>query len=442
VSYRVALPLAIALVVAACSANGDPDGGDGPGSATIATIVGPTADTPPADTPPAGATQPAPSETGSPTSPPSVDPTTAPGTTEPTAPTTVPPPRVGEPVVAAEAVGEFDQPVDLAVRPGDDRLYIVEQPGRVVRVGGGETTAVLDLTGRVSTGGEQGLLGLAFSPDGSMAYVDFTDSSGDTVVAEFAVDADGRFDPSSERTVIVVDQPFSNHNAGDLEFGPDGMLFITLGDGGSGGDPQRNGSNPATLLGSLLRIDPTPSADAAYTIPAGNPGADDPAIAQEVWSWGLRNPWKIAFDPVTGQLWIADVGQNEFEEINVVAPTDGFAAGRGLDFGWSAFEGVERFDDDVADTGSTTLPVLTYSHADGCSISGGVPYRGTAIPELEPAYVYSDYCTSTIWALDLEGGRNLTLLEGFDGVSAVRAGPDDELYVLERSGTVHRLTAG
>jgi glucose/arabinose dehydrogenase len=432
-NHRVTLPLAIALVVAACSGNGDL-GGDGPSSAAIATTVGPTAGPTPPNTDPTGATQPVPSATSPPTS-------TA-GTTASTAPATVPPPRVGAPVVASEAVGEFDEPVDLAVRPGDDRLYIVEQPGRVIRHGGDETTSVLDMTGRVSTGGEQGLLGLAFSPDGSMAYVDFTDSSGDTVVAEFAVDADGRFDPSSERTVILVAQPFSNHNAGDLEFGPDGMLFITLGDGGSGGDPQRNGSNPATLLGSLLRIDPTPSADAAYTIPVGNPGDDDPAIAPEVWSWGLRNPWKIAFDPVTEQLWIADVGQNEFEEINVVAPTDGFAAGRGLDFGWSAFEGAERFDDDVADTGSTTFPVLTYSHADGCSISGGVPYRGTAIPELEPAFVYSDYCTSTIWALDLHGGRNLTLLEGFDSVSAVRAGPDDELYVLERSGTVHRLIAG
>jgi glucose/arabinose dehydrogenase len=432
------VPLAIALVLAACSANGDPGGGDGPGSATIATTVDPTARTTPPDT----GTQPAPTAGTSP----GTEPTSTPGTTAPTppptVPPTVPPARVGEPVVASEAVGEFDEPVDLAVRHGDDRLYIVEQPGRVVRHGGDGSTVVLDMTGRVSTGGEQGLLGLAFSPDGSMAYVDFTDSSGDTVVAEFAVDADGLFDPSSERTVIVVDQPFGNHNGGDLEFGPDGMLFITLGDGGSGGDPQRNGSNPATLLGSLLRIDPTPSADAAYTIPTGNPGVDDPAIAPEVWSWGLRNPWKIAFDPVTGQLWIADVGQNEFEEINVVAPTDGFAAGRGVDFGWSAFEGAERFDDSVPDTGSTTFPVLTYSHADGCSISGGVPYRGTAIPELEPAYVYSDYCTSTIWALDLEGGRNLTLLEGFDSVSAVRAGPDGELYVLERSGTVHRLTAG
>ena len=141
-------------------------------------------------------------------------------------------------------------------------------------------------------------------------------------------------------------------------------------------------------------------------------------------------------------LWIADVGQNEFEEINVVDRVDGAPAGRGADFGWSAFEGTERFNTDVADAG-TTLPVLTYRHgADGCSISGGVPYRGTAIPELAPAYVYSDYCSGIIWALDLAGGRNLTLLAGFSSVAAVRAGPDGELYVLERSGTVHRLVAG
>ncbi len=200
-------------------------------------------------------------------------------------------------------------------------------------------------------------------------------------------------------------------------------------------------------LGSILRIDPAAAGDVPYTIPPDNPFAGGAEFAgttgaPEVWAWGLRNPWKIAFDPVTGELWIPDVGQNEFEEINVVGPTGEASAGRGLDFGWSAFEGTERFNGDVPDTGRTTTPVLTYSHADGCSISGGVPYRGTVIPALAPAFVYSDYCTGTIWALDLAGGRNLTLLEGFDSVASVRAGPDGELYVLERSGTVHRLVAG
>lgn len=355
--------------------------------------------------------------------------------------------RVGDPVVSAEIVGEFDQPIDLAVRAGDDALWIVEQSGRVVRADGDVRTTALDLSSRISTGGEQGLLGLAFAPDGDTAYVNFTDADGVTTIAEYPVADDATLVAASERLVLQVPQPYSNHNAGDLAFGPDGMLYIPLGDGGSGGDPDRNGSNPETLLGSLLRIDPAPSDGRPYTIPHDNPFAAGPfaggiAGAPEVWAWGLRNPWKIAFDPVTGDLWIPDVGQNEFEEINVVDAADGTAAGRGADFGWSAFEGTERFDDDVADSGRATTPVLTYSHADGCSISGGEPYRGASIPELAPAFVYSDYCSGTIWALDLAGGRNLTLLEGFDSVASVRAGPDGELYVLQRSGTVSRLVAG
>ena len=355
--------------------------------------------------------------------------------------TTVPA-QVGEPVVAGEVIGEFRKPVDLAVRPGDDRLFVVEQTGRVIRFDGIEPAVVFDISDRISTGGEQGLLGLAFSPDGERAYVDYTNRSDDTVIAEYLVDADGVLDPASERVLLTVDQPFGNHNAGDLEFGPDGMLFITLGDGGSGGDPQRNGNDPSTLLGSLLRVDPTPTADAPYTIPADNPFANGEGGAPEVWSYGLRNPWKIAFDPTNGDLWIPDVGQNDFEEINVVEPVDGFTAGRGVDFGWSAYEGTERFNGDVDDPGTLTFPVLTYGRADGCSVSGGVPYRGSAIPELEPAFVYSDFCSDTIWALDLAGGRNLTLLDGFDSISAIRTGPDGEIYVLELTGAVHRLVPG
>ena len=375
--------------------------------------------------------------------------TTGPTLTEPTstasAPSTVPA-VVGDPIVVGEVVGEFDQPIDLAIRAGDDALWFVEQSGRVVRFEGGAGTTALDLTGRVSSGGEQGLLGLVFKPDGGTAYVNFTDVDGVTTIAEYAVDGD-TIDTASERIVLQVPQPYANHNAGDLAFGPDGMLYIPLGDGGSGGDPERNGSNPKTLLGSLLRIDPTAREGRPYSIPEDNPFASGPLPdgttgAPEVWAWGLRNPWKIAFDPVTGNLWIPDVGQNEFEEINVVGPSADGTAARAADFGWSAFEGTERFDTEVADSGRVTAPVLTYSHADGCSISGGAPYRGTSIPELSPAFVYSDYCTGAIWALDLAGGRNLTLLEGFDSVASVRAGPDGELYVLERSGTVYRLVAG
>jgi len=440
----------LALVAAACSdssTDGSSTAGastEGPESVTIRTTTtgAPTSSTVPAvtsTTPPESTASTLPA-TAPASSSSTVPPTTVPPTVPPT--TASAPASVGDPVVASEPVADFDRPVDLAVRPADDRLYVVEQSGRVVRYDGTEHAVVLDLAGRVSTGNEQGLLGLAFSPDGTRAYVNFTDRSDDTNITEFAVGADGQFDPASERLVLAVDQPFSNHNAGDLAFGPDGLLYVPLGDGGSGGDPERNGNDPATFLGSLLRIDPTPSDGNAYTIPPDNPFANGGPGAPEVWAWGLRNPWKIAFDPVTDDLWIPDVGQNAFEEINVVPPVDGVTAGQGADFGWSAYEGNERFNGDVADTGATTFPVLVYGRADGCSISGGVPYRGTSIPELAPAFLYSDFCNGTIWALDLAGARTLTVLGGFNSVAAIRVGPDGEAYVLERSGTIHRLIAG
>ena len=238
---------------------------------------------------------------------------------------------------------------------------------------------------------------------------------------------------------MVIDQPYANHNGGDVVIGPDGMLYIAMGDGGAGGDPERRASDPTTRLGAILRVDPVPSADSPYTIPPDNPFASGSfngvAGAPEVWAWGLRNPWRIDFDPVTGDLWITDVGQNRLEEINRVAATAEHPAGWGVNFGWSAFEGTDRYNTDVPDPGDLVMPVLTYEHgADGCSISGGSVYRGAVIPELAPAFVYSDYCSGKLWALDLEGGRNLLLREGFSQVAAIRRGPDGELWLIERSG--------
>lgn len=445
---RYTTALATLVLLAACAGDDDP-ATDGPESVTIrttTTVAAPSTDGPATTTSGPTTVPSAPTDAPAASSNPT-NPTPATITVTTAAPTTVPrTPVVGEPVVAVETVGSFDRPIDLVVRPGDGALWIVEQGGRLLRVDGDDRTVALDLSGRISSGGEQGLLGVAFSPDAGRAYVNRTDPSGTTVISEYAVAPDGTFDTGSERTVLEVAQPFSNHNAGDLEFGPDGLLYVPLGDGGSAGDPRRNGHDPTTLLGSLLRIDPTPAADAAYTVPADNPFAAGPldgvAGAPEVWAWGLRNPWKIFFDGVTGDLWIPDVGQNQFEEINVVSPVAGRPAGFAADFGWSAFEGDARFNTDVDDTGRTTAPVLTYDHGDGCSISGGAVYRGRAIPELEPAFVYSDYCTGTIWALDLAAGRNLTLVSGLTAVTAVRTGPDGELYVVERSGRVLRLVPG
>lgn len=437
-----ALLIAGALVwVTGCAPDAPGDGDVGGDDGSSAVIVTTTSAVPATTTTSAAPAVTDPDSTG-----------TAPTTIAPTTIAPRPEPAVGDPAVAAVEAGRFDRPVDLVTRPGDDALFVVQQGGQVVRWAGDERSTVLDLASRISGRNEQGLLGLAFSPDGATAYVDFTATDGTTTIAEYAVARDGTFDAASERIVLTVAQPYANHNAGDLATDADGLLYVTLGDGGSGGDPGRVASDPSTLLGSLLRIDPTPTANAPYTIPPDNPFADGPltlddgtvvAGAPEVFAWGLRNPWKIAFDPVTGDLWIPDVGQNRYEEINVVHPTDGRPAGWAHDFGWSAFEGTERFNDDVPATGRATQPVLIYEHgADGCSITGGEPYRGTAIPELSPAFVYSDYCSGIVWALDLDGGRNLVLLDGFAGVTAIRADADGELYVLEADGTISRLVAG
>jgi glucose/arabinose dehydrogenase len=355
----------------------------------------------------------------------------------------------GDPRVTFERVGTFDQPVGLAVRGGDDALYVIEQTGRVVRwdpvvaVSG----AVADLTDLTAADGERGLLGLAFSLDGQLAWVNYTDHDGDTVIAEYPVAADGTFGVATTRVVLIVDQPYSNHNGGDLALGPDGMLYIALGDGGSAGDPERRASDPTQLLGKLLRIDPTASSSAGYSIPDDNPFAggelDGMEGAPEVWAWGLRNPWRIAFDPVTADLWIADVGQERFEEVNVVRPTDERPAGWGLDFGWSAFEGNARFNDDLADTGRDVKPVVVYEHGlDGCSVSGGAVYRGSAILGLAPAFVYGDYCSGRIWAFDAESGRNVLLRDGLGLITSVRSGPDGELYVTDQAGALLKMIPG
>jgi glucose/arabinose dehydrogenase len=445
---RTAIAIALAgAVVAACGDDGDDGGADDGGSAVIVTTTTSTspATAPPTDPTTTGA---ATAPTPTPASVPPTTPDTPPATTAPPTvpPTTTLPPTVGDPRVAASSIGTFDDPVAVRARPGDPALYVVEQPGRVVRfdTASGERRTVVDIADQVSFSGEQGLLGLAFSLDGALGYLHFSDNAGDTTLVEYPVTPDGTFDVAAGRLLLQVEQPYGNHNGGDLETSPDGLLLLALGDGGSGGDPQRFADDPRSLLGTIVRIDPSPSGAAPYTVPADNPFASGTfgsiEGAPEVYAWGLRNPWRIDLDPVTGELWIADVGQNRMEEVNRVAPTAEHPAGWGLDFGWSAYEGTDRFNTDVADPGTLTFPVLTYLHGDdGCSVSGGAVYRGTAIPELEPAYVYSDFCSGKIWALDLAGGRNLTLIDRLGDVVSVDRGPDGELYVVERSGAISRL---
>jgi glucose/arabinose dehydrogenase len=389
----------------------------------------------------------------------SVPPTSGPGTTPASTatsattpvtaePATTPPATTAaaEPAVTFTEVAGLERPVDLAWRAGDDGLYIVEQHGRIVRVAGDESTTALDISDLTEGSGEQGLLGLAFTPSGDIAYINYTDDNGDTTITEHPVAADGTFETGDlARVVLQIDQPYDNHNGGGLEFGPDGFLYIGTGDGGDGGDPERRATDLTSLLGKMLRIDPTISEGQPYSVPPDNPFVGTDGVAPEIWSSGLRNPWRYAFDSVTGDLWIADVGQNTWEEINVAPATEGVDAGKGLSFGWSAFEGDERYNDDVSPDGHTP-PFATYDHDEGdCSISGGVRVRGGSVPALDGWYVYADYCSGRVWALevigegaDMEAGRVVELGQ-VEAPTAAIAGPAGEVYVLSRSGPVYRL---
>lgn len=350
------------------------------------------------------------------------------------------------PEVELEEIGRFDQPLEVTHRPGDDRVFVVEQAGRVhaVNEDDGTSEIVLDLVSDVGSGGsEQGLLGLAFHPAEDLAYVDYTDSDGDTVLAELAVDPQTAvFEPGSLRVVLNVDQPFSNHNGGELAFGPDDLLYLGLGDGGSADDPSRTAMDLSSPLGKILRIDPRPDGDNGFTVPADNPFVADPDALPIVWALGLRNPWKFSFDALTGDLWIADVGQNRIEEIDAAPAVDGRRAGRGLNFGWSAFEGADRFNEDQSPEG-VTPPLMTYTHEEGrCSISGGAVGRGAGAGGLAGWYVFGDYCSGTVWGYDtttIGGTPNVIELTEVPDLAAVAEGPAGALYAVSQSGPVYRL---
>ncbi|HEU4355024.1 MAG TPA: PQQ-dependent sugar dehydrogenase [Actinomycetota bacterium] len=366
----------------------------------------------------------------SPLSPPPTS--AAPGTATPSRPA-----ELADARVELRRVAVLDQPVAMAVRSGDPALYVAEKVGRVVALDDdGERRTVLDLTDRVSLGSEQGLLGIAFTPDGAFLYVDLTDLRGDTRVLEFAVTDEG-VDPATEREVLAVDQPFSNHNGGQLAFGPDGYLYVALGDGGSAGDPQDNAESLSTLLGKLLRIQPRPTASDPYGIPPDNPFLDRPNARPEIWAFGLRNPWRFTFDRQTGDLWIGDVGQNAWEEIDV-EPAD---SGGGVDYGWDRREGTHPFE---AGSGADAVPpVYEYPH-DGrvCAVTGGYVYRGREIPALAGAYVFGDFCAGRLEAVVLRDGRARDHRELGPVVENLASFGEDahgELYALSLSGPVYRL---
>ena len=286
--------------------------------------------------------------------------------------------------------------------PGQaNRLYIVQQSGKVRILQNGRMlpTPFLDVSNLISSGGERGLLGLAFHPKyatNGRFYVDYTNRNGDTRVVEYRRATANRANPKSARRLLAIAQPYANHNGGNLAFGPDGRLYVGMGDGGSGGDPQGNGQNPDILLGKILRIDVnTRTGTLPYGIPADNPYAAGGG-RRAIYSYGLRNPWRFSFDRGTGDIWIGDVGQGELEEVDY-RPKGG---ARGVNFGWNAFEGSRPFAGGGPVRGSTPVPpVSEYSHADGCSITGGYVYRGTKVPALVGRYVYADFCSGRVWSM-------------------------------------------
>ncbi len=344
--------------------------------------------------------------------------------------------------------GGFHSPLDLQAAPGDrERLYVVEQGGRiqVVRSGQLAGTPFLDIASRISSGGERGLLGLAFHPQfatNRRLFVNYTDRQGDTHIAEFRAASADQADPQSERQLLFVSQPFANHNGGGLAFGNDGMLYIGLGDGGSGGDPQGNGQSLGRALGKMLRIDV--DRGTPYAVPSDNPFVSRPGAFPPVWAYGLRNPFRFSFDRATGDLYIGDVGQNRFEEVDV-----GVASRRGGEnYGWNIMEGNSCYAPaSGCSMAGLTLPVLDYGHGDGCSITGGYVYRGCRMPGYAGTYFYGDYCAGFVRSFRLENGR---AVDQRDWTSAIGRGLirnitsfgvdlDGEVYVVDYHGEVYRV---
>lgn len=342
----------------------------------------------------------------------------------------------------------YDRMVAMAY-PEDDgnRLFVVLQPGQIMVFTNEQEVAsastFLDIRGRVNDrGNEEGLLGLAFDPDyrnNGFFYVYYSAASPRrSVISRFQMseDSPNAADPNSERVIMEVEQPFQNHNGGQLAFGPDGFLYISLGDGGSSGDPKGNGQNLSTLLGSILRIDASSlDSNGSYSIPPDNPFVGDAQARGEIWAYGFRNPWRFSFDRATGDLWTSDVGQNKFEEVDIVRP--------GLNYGWNIMEGNHCFEPSRnCNQQGLELPLAEYGRDDGCSVSGGYVYRGPRLPSLTGAYVYGDFCSGRIWALRYDGSQVTEHVEVIDSKLGISSFGEDQaggLYILSFDGHIYRF---
>ena len=341
-----------------------------------------------------------------------------------------------------EVATGFSNPIEI-VHAGDERLFVVQQGG-LIRIlnddGTVNATPFLNISSIISAGGERGLLGLAFHPDyanNGYFYVNYTNLSGNTVIARYSRNAtdESLADASSQLILMTIDQPFPNHNGGCLRFGPDGYLYIAMGDGGSGGDPGNRAQNLETLLGKMLRVDVDNGAP--YGIPASNPFVGTAGM-DEIWAYGLRNPWKFSFNRDNGDIWIADVGQNAIEEINKAGAT-----AAGLNYGWRCYEGTAEFDLSQCSTvGIYTMPLAQYTHAStgGCSITGGYVYTGDTYPAMQGKYIFSDYCSHKIGVLDTEGNISYTAAYPGNFFAAFGEDADGELYVAGKtSGTIYKI---